>query len=74
MLRRDMARPEDVIIEIRDPSEVKQIRGIKIAPDDVEALNPAFDRTPPENITGIITERGVLRPPFKKSISQIFSP
>ncbi len=68
------SRPEDVIIEIRDPSEVKQIRGIKIAPDDVEALNPAFDRTPPENITGIITERGVLRPPFKKSISQIFSP
>ncbi len=63
----------DVRIEMRDPKEVKEIRGVKIAPDDVEALNPAFDVTPPENVTGIITEKGILKPPFKKSISQLFA-
>ncbi len=67
------SKRSDVRIEMRDPSEVKQIRGVKIAPDDVEALNPAFDMTPPENVTGIITEKGIVKPPLKKSISQLFA-
>jgi methylthioribose-1-phosphate isomerase len=55
-------------IEQRDPSEVTHICGKQIAPDGANALNPAFDVTPNKYISGIITEVGVLRKPFAKSI------
>ena len=63
---------EDVIIENRKASEVTMIAGKKTAPDDIEVLNPAFDLTPPELITGIITEAGVAKPPFDESIKKLF--
>ena len=56
---------EDVIIEERDPKEVTDIYGHRIVPEGVPVMNPAFDITPPELISAIITERGVIRPPFK---------
>jgi len=55
-------------IEQRDPAEVTHLNGRRIAPEGVPALNPAFDVTPHRFITGIITEVGVLRKPFGRSI------
>lgn len=58
----DLETPlERVIIEERDPREVLEVRGVRIAPRGVEALNPAFDVTPPELVTEIITEKGVVK-------------
>jgi methylthioribose-1-phosphate isomerase len=53
----------DIPIEQRNPSEVTSIHGSHpVAPKDVAVYNPAFDVTPAELITGIITERGVFKP------------
>ena len=60
-------------IEERDAREVTHVRECQIAPDDAEAGNPAFDITPAELLTGIITEKGILRPPFKESIENAFT-
>lgn len=51
---------ESIIIEERDERELKHIRGIAIAPEGSPALHLAFDVTPPENITAIITEEGII--------------
>jgi methylthioribose-1-phosphate isomerase len=66
------SNPEDVIIEQRRASEVTGIAGKKTAPDDINVINPAFDMTPPELITGIITEVGVATRPFEESIKKLF--
>lgn len=55
-------------IEQRDPSEVTHLNGKRVAPEGANALNPAFDVTPGKYISGIITEVGVLRKPFVKTI------
>ncbi|HEU5221481.1 MAG TPA: S-methyl-5-thioribose-1-phosphate isomerase, partial [Candidatus Nitrosotalea sp.] len=65
---------KDVVIEQRKPSEVTGIAGKKTAPDDINVINPAFDMTPPELISGIITEAGVAEPPFDTSIKKLFEP
>ena len=59
-----------VVIEERSSDEVREIKGITIAPK-VKVFNPAFDMTPPELVTAIICEKGILRPPFSKSIARI---
>lgn len=66
------SRPDDVIIEQRKASEVTGVAGKKTAPDDINVINPAFDMTPPELITGIITEVGIAKPPFEASIKKLF--
>ena len=66
------SRPEDVIIEQRKPSEVTGIGDKKTAPDGIDVINPAFDMTPPELISGIITENGIAKPPFVQSIKELF--
>ena len=66
------SNPEDVVIEQRKASEVTGIGDKKTAPDGINVINPAFDMTPPELITGIITEKGVVTPPFEESIKQLF--
>lgn len=63
---------KDVVIEQRRASEVTGVAGKKTAPDDINVINPAFDMTPPELITGIITEAGVAMPPFEESIKKLF--
>ena len=63
---------KDVIIEMRKGSEVTGIGDKKTAPDDVNVINPAFDITPPELISGIITEKGVATPPYDESIKKLF--
>jgi len=61
-------------IEERDPSEVLDIQrgGMPISPKGSKARNPAFDITPHRLITALITETGILGPPFEPSISQAF--
>ena len=66
------SRPEDVTIEQRSASEVTGIGDKKTAPDGIDVINPAFDITPPELISGIITENGVVKPPFQESIKELF--
>lgn len=63
--------PEDVIIEDRSVDEVVKVGKRRIAPKGVRVFNPAFDMTPPELITGIITEKGVLDPPFDKNLKSL---
>jgi len=66
------SRPEDVIIEQRKASEVTGIGDKKTAPDGIDVINPAFDLTPPELISGIITENGVIKSPYEESIKKLF--
>ena len=67
------SKPDDVIIEQRKASEVTGIGDKKTAPDGINVINPAFDMTPPELISGIITENGVAKPPFQESIKELFA-
>lgn len=53
-----------VKIEKRDPDELRFIGGVQYAPSEVKVYNPAFDATPMENISAIITENDVFYPPF----------
>ena len=67
------SNPENVVIEQRKASEVTGIGDTKTAPDGIDVINPAFDMTPPELISGIITENGIAKPPFEESIRQLFA-
>jgi methylthioribose-1-phosphate isomerase len=58
----------DIPIEERDPLEVLEIAGIRIAPEGIKVANPAFDVTPARFIRGIITEKGVAEFPYERSI------
>jgi len=63
----DFARKEkDVVIEERKADELRYWNGSPIAPKDVAVYNPAFDATPMENVTAIITELGIIKPPFPR--------
>ena len=53
---------DDVKIEFRDPAFVLEAMGVKTARDGVKGYYPAFDITPPELVTGVVTDRGVLSP------------
>lgn len=67
------SKPEEVAIEERDPEEVLKFAGHRIAPKGVGALNPAFDLTPPDLISAIITERGVYKPWDLAGLAQLTS-
>jgi len=62
-----------VVIEERDQREVLLIGGRRFSPRNVGALNPAFDITPPELVTGIVTDRGVVGQPLAENIRAMFS-
>jgi methylthioribose-1-phosphate isomerase len=64
---------EEIPIEVRPGSEVTEIYGVRIAPEGVDALYYAFDVTPPKLVNGIITEKGIVYPPYEKSISKLFA-
>jgi methylthioribose-1-phosphate isomerase len=59
---------DHIPIEERDPKEILSFEGRQLGPVGLHALNPAFDITPAAYISAIITEKGVLRPPFENSI------
>lgn len=58
-------------IEERDPQEVTCLNGIPIAPEGFPTMNPAFDVTPAELVSALITEQGVLRPPYTEAIRSL---
>ncbi|WP_295195113.1 S-methyl-5-thioribose-1-phosphate isomerase [Veillonella sp.] len=62
---------KDIPIEMRGDEEVKHFGGVLTAPPDVDVLNPAFDVTPHELVSAIITEEGVLKAPFTESIERL---
>ena len=70
----DLTRTHDqVTIEERGAEEVVEIRGKRIAPKGVPVANPAFDMTPPELVSSIVTERGLVKAPFEASIPRLMS-
>ena len=64
----DCPTGKDIPIEQRDGEEVSHIFGKAIAPKGMKVFNPAFDVTDHELITAIITERGVINPPYRQNI------
>jgi methylthioribose-1-phosphate isomerase len=66
------SNPEDVVIEQRNGNEVTGIGEKRTAPEGINVINPAFDMTPPELISGIITEKGVAKSPYDQSIKKLF--
>jgi methylthioribose-1-phosphate isomerase len=60
----------DIPIEERDPAEITSLGGTSLAPEEARAVNWAFDVTPAELVTAIITEAGVLEPPYEESIER----
>ncbi len=64
----EAATGADIPIEERGPQEVDSIAGRRIVPEGVPVIHPAFDVTPHRLITAIVTERGVVRPPFEPAL------
>ncbi|HYE17946.1 MAG TPA: S-methyl-5-thioribose-1-phosphate isomerase [Tepidisphaeraceae bacterium] len=69
----DLALPtgSQIPIEERNPTEITNGLGKQTAPTDVDVYNPAFDVTPADLVTAIITERGVARPPYTESLRKL---
>ena len=70
----DLATPDGdrIPIEERDQREVSHLGAARLTPEGAHIRNPAFDITPSRYITGIITERGIFRPPFAESLPRAF--
>jgi methylthioribose-1-phosphate isomerase len=63
---------EEIPIEERNPEEISHFRNKEIGPPGVKAINPAFDVTPNRYVSAIITEKGVIRPPYRSQIRKFF--
>lgn len=63
---------DNIPIEERNPEEVTHIRGVQVAPQGVRAANPAFDVTPHSYIGAIITERGIVRKPYRQGLRALY--
>lgn len=70
----ELARGDQIPIEQRDPAEVTQLLGQSIAPQGLAAAHPAFDVTPHELVSAIITEHGIVEPPYREKLYRLFSP
>ncbi|MDQ6660806.1 MAG: S-methyl-5-thioribose-1-phosphate isomerase [Chloroflexota bacterium] len=70
----DLSLPsgEHIPIEQRNPEEVTRLYGMSIAPEGIQAANPAFDVTPHTYITAIITEKGIARFPFDEQLQHVY--
>jgi methylthioribose-1-phosphate isomerase len=66
----ETASGEEIPIEERPEEEVTHLNGVRIAPEGIKVFNPAFDVTPAEYITAIITEKGIVRGNYKEALSQ----
>lgn len=67
----DMVHGKDIEIEERDASEITHVGNEQVAPEGMCVFNPAFDVTPAAHITGIITEKGVIRPPYLENLQAL---
>ena len=63
---------DQIPIEERDSMEITHIKDHQLAPEGINVHNPAFDVTPHQFITAIITDKGVVRPPYVKSLKSLF--
>ena len=68
---RSLVSGDKIPIEQRNPQEVTCIQGVSIAPEGIDAANPAFDVTPHRYITAIITEEGIIREPYGERIKRV---
>ncbi len=66
-----LASGADIPIEQRNTEEVTTVRGTVVAPVGVHVANPAFDVTPHEYITAIITEQGIVRSPYHETLRNV---
>lgn len=64
---------KQIPIEERKPEEVTHFAGVTTAPKGVKVYNPAFDVTPAKLITGIVTEYGIIHPPYLKNICKFIN-
>jgi len=64
---------DEIPIEERNPEEVTHIQGVQIVSEGVKVANPAFDVTPHRYITSIITERGIIKKPFRGKLKRLLS-
>ena len=71
----DLTTPDGsgIPIEERDAREVTHLGALQLTPDGTRVWNPAFDVTPARLVAGIITERGICRPPFTESLKHVCS-
>jgi methylthioribose-1-phosphate isomerase len=63
---------EDIEIELRDSEEISNGFGKRTAPEGIKTYNPAFDVTSAKYITAIITEKGIVKPPFNENLKKLF--
>jgi len=63
----------EVVIEERNPDEVRKVRGVLITLESVPVINYAFDVTDPDLVSAIITEKGVVRPPYSENLARVLS-
>ena len=68
----NLASGREIPIEERAAEEVTHMLGQRIAPEGIGVYNPAFDVTPAELITGIITEAGIIEPPYGENLAKAF--
>jgi methylthioribose-1-phosphate isomerase len=69
----DTASGDEIELEQRDPAEIRSFGSAQVAPADAEAVNWAFDVTPHDLVTAIVTEAGVLEAPYDRSIADVLS-
>ncbi len=71
----DLGTPtgDQIPIEERDPSEVLDIQfnGVRVTPNGARAKNPAFDITPHHLLSGMVTEKGIIYPPFADELARL---
>ena len=69
----DMETPsgKEIPIEERSHEEITTFKGERVAPENISVYNPAFDVSPAENITAIVTEKGIVYPPYKENLSKL---
>jgi methylthioribose-1-phosphate isomerase len=67
-----LASGDLIPVEERSPREISHLGEKEIGPSGVRVANPAFDITPSKYVTAIITEKGIIKPPFKTEIKKVF--
>jgi methylthioribose-1-phosphate isomerase len=64
-------RGADIPIEQRSPDEVRMVGGTRLAPEGIQVYSPAFDVTPNQLVTAIVTDNGVVLPPFEEALEKV---
>lgn len=68
----ETATGDDIVIEERNAEEITHLAGKRIAPEGIQVFNPAFDVTPHGLISGIVTEKGIVRGDYQTKLKELF--